>query len=306
MALDLTDYFSLDKPFEQAAFDYTLRHPHQMNLNMRRLMYNPLVDEDVKNRLKYFFSAEYIPVEEYEGFQSIIHTAHLQYKRRLAAAQEADIINAQIRYYQEVTDRLRNFIKEEHRLPSWTTRSVKELSLYDEIALIMSNDPINDFPQIAPFREALQLVYDKVQVQYYQDVTKQLSQFIATENRRPKWNTLNPEERALYNEIEHMIHNEQATRSPQLVSSRKALQAVYEAAPAPTILSLEQTVVLFEQFVKTTHRRYPHSLSDQPEAGEIAFEQEETLWDSLDYWRIHKEAAIHPQLVRIINLYPNK
>ncbi len=236
MALDLTDYFSLDKPFEKAAFEYTVRHPHQMNLNMRRLMYNPLVDESIKNRLRYFLEAEFIPLEEYEGFRVAIHTAHLQYTQRLAAAQESEVITAQIRYYQDVTDRVRNFVAQPpHRRPKWNTLNAEEFALNDEVEWIMSHDHLNKFPQILPFRQALQTVYD--------------------------------------------------------------------AAPTPTILSLDETIALFEKFVKTTHRRYPNSLRDTLQEGEIAFEQEETLWDSLEYWRIQNESAIRSKLVKIINQY---
>lgn len=238
MALDLTDYFSLDKPFEDAAFDYTIRHPHQMNLNMRRLIYNPLVDDALKNRLKYFLESQYIPPAEYQSFKMAIHTAHMQYKRRLEAAQESDLIKAQIEYYQDVTTRLSDFIVQTGRRPKWNTRSAKEFDLNDEIEWIMFNDHINKFPQILPFSEAL--------------------------------------------------------------------QTLYEQAPTPTILSLEQTIALYEEFVKTTHRRYPHVLKDRPQKGEIAFEQEETLWDSLEYWRIENESVIHPHLVRILNQYPNE
>ena len=236
MALDLTDYFSLDKPFEEAAFSYTIRHPHQMNLNMRRLMYNPLVDDSAKNSLRYFLESEYIPLQEHQAFRAAIQTAHLQYKTRLNAAQEADVIKAQINYYQEVTTRLRNFIAKEHRRPKWNTHSTKEAELNEELEWIMFNDHLNKFPQILPFRQTLQTVYTQ--------------------------------------------------------------------APTPTLLSLDETVALFEEFVKTTHRPYPSSLRDKNTKGQVPFKQEETLWDSLEYWRIKNESAIHPLLAQILKKYP--
>ena len=235
MALDLTDYFTLDKSFENAAFDYTIRHPHQMNLNMRRLMYNPLVDPAVKNRLKYFFQAHYIPLESYPSFRTAIRTAYLQYNQRIAVAQGSDIIIAQIRYYKDLTNQLSDFIVKNDRLPKWNTRSTKEADLFDELEWIFMNDRINQFPQIQPFREAL--------------------------------------------------------------------QAVYDSAPAPTILSMDETIALFEEFVKTTHRRYPNSLRDKLKKGQIPFEQEELLWDSLEHWRIESESTIRPALTGIINRY---
>ena len=237
MALDLTDYFSLGKPFEEAAFDYTLRHPHQMNLNLRRLMYNPLVDDSVKNRLKYFLEATELVPEEYDSFRSAIRTAHLQYKERKNAAQLSDVIQAQ--------------------------------------------------------------------VAYYKDLTKRLDDFIVLHNgHQPKWNTQDIQERNLFNEYEALTRNDFINQFHPIISLRKQLQVIWDTAQEPTLLSMQDTLKLFEEFVKTTHRRYPAPLMQPLAPGEISFEQEELLWDSLDFWRIHSETAIRPELIRIINQYP--
>lgn len=238
MALDLTDYFSLDKPFEEAAFDYTLRHPHQMNLNMRRLMYNPLVDEAVKNRLKYFLTESSLVPEEYEQFRVAIRTAHLQYQQRLSAAKYSDIIQAQVNYYENLGKRLDDFI-------------------------VLNN------------------------------------------GFQPKWNSANPTEQALFEEYKTLEQYDFINQFNPVLSYRKKLQVIWETAQAPRLLSKEETISLYETFVKTTHRRYPHSLRDGAEKGEIAFEQEELLWDSLDYWRIQEESSIRPDLSRILNKYPH-
>ncbi len=237
MALDLTDYFSLDKPFEEAAFDYTLRHPHQMNLNLRRLMYNPLVDDGVKNRLKYFLEESSIGPEKYDSFRAAIRTAHLQYKERKQAAQLSDIIQAQVDYYKDLANRLDNFI-------------------------------------------------------------------VLHEGRQPKWNTQDMQEQNLFNEFEELQHSDFVNQFHPIIPLRQQLQVIWDAAKAPTILPMQETVKLYEKFVKTTHRRYPSPLMQPLDPGEIPFEQEELLWDSLSYWRIHNEATIHPQLVKIINQYP--
>ena len=237
MALDLSDYFSLDKPFEEAAFNYTLRHPHQMNLNLRRLMYNPLVDDGVKNRLKYFLEAPELAPEEQNAFRAAIRTAHLQYKERKNAAQLSQIIQAQVAYYKDLAARLDKFI-------------------------VLHN------------------------------------------GRQPKWNTKDLQEQNLFNEFEELTRNDFVNQFHPIIPLRKHLQVIWDTAKGPTTLSMQDTLNLFEEFVKTTHRRYPAPLLQPLDPGEIPFEQEELLWDSLNFWRIHSEAAIHPELVRIINQYP--
>lgn len=237
MALDLTDYFSLDKPFEEAAFDYTVRHPHQMNLNLRRLMYNPLVGDGVKNRIKFFLEEPELIPEQYNAFRTAIRTAHLQYKERKEAAQLSDVIQAQADYYRDLANRLDNFI-------------------------VLHN------------------------------------------GRQPKWNTKDLQEQNLFNEFEELTRNDFVNQFHPIIALRKRLQVIWDTAKGPETLSLQDTIKLFEEFVKATHRRYPAALMQPLEAGEIPFEQEELLWDSLNFWRVHNEAAIRPELVRIINQYP--
>lgn len=236
MALDLTDYFCLDKSFEDAAFDYTRRHPHQMNLNLRRLMYNPLVDPAVKTRLKYFLEESSLLPEEYDLFRAAIRTAHLQYQQRLSTAKYSDIIQKQ--------------------------------------------------------------------VAYYEDFAKRLDKFIVLNNGvRPKWNSANPEEQQLFDEYGTLAQYDFANQFNPILTYRKQLRIIWETASAPKVLSQEQTIALYEDFVKTTHRIYPHTLRNVPAEQDVPFAQEELLWDSLDYWRTENEAAIQPYLIRIVNTY---
>lgn len=162
MVLDLTDYFSLDKSFESAAFDYTIRHPHRMNLNMRRLMYNPLVDEGIKNRLRFFLESDYIQPTAYPQFRMVIRAAHLQYQLRLSSAKNSEIIQAQEKYLQDITDRLSDFIVKNNRLPKWNTRSNIERELFDELDWIFNHQALNDFEPLAKYNEALQTLAESV------------------------------------------------------------------------------------------------------------------------------------------------
>ena len=238
MAKDLTDYFCLDKSFEEAAFEYTLRHPHQMNLNLRRLMHNPLVDDALKQDVKHFLEVRYIAPEQYDSFRAVIHAAHVQYQERLSAAKFSDIIQAQVAYYEDFAMRLDEAIRENggYQL-KWNTSNQHHQDLLEEFQWIERYDPMNQF---------------------------------------------NP-----------------------LISYRKQIQVIWNNAHKPLTLSLEKTLALYETFVKTTLRPYPQTLTEQTptEPGFIPFEQEELLWDSLEYWRVEDEKNIFPQLVKIRHQY---
>ena len=113
-----------------------------------------------------------------------------------------------------------------------------------------------------------------------------MGDFIAAHNgRRPKWNTADPKEMALFDEIEWVqIHLENNAFEP-LLSYQNALNIVWENA-APTYLSREKTLELYDAFVKETGLFYPRSMRDKSKPGEARFEWEEELWDNLSYWRV--------------------
>lgn len=232
--LDLTEYFSLDKSVEISAFNYTLRHPHQQTLMMRRLLNNPLVDEEVKQPLRAFLSKSKIKPAEFPAFQEAIANVYSQYYERIAAVKESDVIQTQAQYYAKLIDRL--------------------------------------------------------------------GDFIASHNgRRPKWNTADPREYQLFDEIEWVQQNESRNQFDPLLSYYKALNMVWDSA-APVYLSQEETIALFDEFVKTTRRIYPRSLRDKPKPDEVLFPREEELWDNLSYWRV-KDGSIFPKLSAIYTKY---
>ncbi len=237
MALDLTDYFCLDKSFEEAAFDYTVRHPHQMNLNLRRLMYNPLVDQEVKTRLKHFLNANSLnTLEEYGAFRAVIKEAHNQYQSRLSAAKFSEIIQLQTVYYEAFAMRLDEFIRHNGGyLPKWNTRDKLEQELWEEYQWIMQHDEINNY---------------------------------------------NP-----------------------LISYRKQIQVIWDSAQQPPVLSKADTLALFARFVKQTERDYPEILHSDAfsKKGFVPFEDEELLWDSLQYWRQKDESGMFQEIMRIRN-----
>lgn len=235
--LDLAEYFSLDKPVALAAFNYTLRHPHQQTLMMRRLLNNPLVDEEVKKPLLEFLSKSKIKPEEFPAFQTAISNVYQQYQDRIAAATESEIVQTQVNYYAQLLDRLGDFIASSpnNRRPKWNTANPKEMNLLDEIEWVQQNEPRNQFDPLLPYQKALRLVWDSA---------------------------------------------------------------------APTYLTQEETLKLYEEFVKETGLFYPRSLRDKLKPGETLFKQEEELWDNLSYWRVKDPHVVsYAMLDRIYHKY---
>ena len=70
------------------------------------------------------------------------------------------------------------------------------------------------------------------------------------------------------------------------------------------ILSAEDTFALFEEFHKQTGLPYPQTLSRSKENAPYYFKDEETLWDSLFFWRITKgENFVQSHLDAILRKY---
>ncbi len=235
MQRDLSEYFCFNKPFAVCAFSYTVRHPHQQILMMRRLLNNPLVDEDVKARVRTFLAKPQITLEDSPQFVDAINQLYNQYHRRMLAAQESEVIQMQVAYYTKLIDRLGDFIAKHERIPKWNTTDPQEAQLFDELEWVELQQQNNTFEPIASYQQTIEL-------------TLQMA--------------------------------------------------------APAYLTQDETVALFEQFVKETHRIYPRSLRDKGAAGQIPFAREEELWDNLSYWRI-QDASINQRLADVYQKYPN-
>ncbi len=234
MNKDLSDYFCLNKPFHLCAFNYTVRHPRQQILMMRRLLNNPLVDENAKMRVRAFLAKPQITLEDSPAFLEAIDQLYTQYHQRLLVARESEIIQMQIAYYAKLLDRLNAFLVRKERIPKWNTTDPEEKLLFDELEWVKLNQDRNTFEPIASYQQA----------------------------------------------IESTLRN-----------------------AAPVYLTQEETVALFDEFVKVTHRIYPRSLRDLPNEGDIPFAQEEELWDNLSYWRI-RDSSINGKLAEVYKKYP--
>ncbi len=163
---DLTEYFGLEKNFEITAFNYTLRHPHQQVLMMRRLLNNPLVDEATKQTVRAFLNKPRITPEEFPAFQNAIAALQDQYTQRMLAAQESDIIQTQVAYYAKLVDRLGDFIAQYGRIPKWNTTNPVEIQLFDEIEWVHENEWRNQFEPALSYQHALNLVLKNAQPSY--------------------------------------------------------------------------------------------------------------------------------------------
>lgn len=108
-----------------------------------------------------------------------------------------------------------------------------------------------------------------------------LEDFIQQNGRRPKWNSADPNEQRLEQNIRWALMRPDGTmHMAQLDAEMQQIQQLWQST-APTFWTFEQTAIAFENFVKTTGQLYPNSLRENPQASQ----EEADLFDNLFYWR---------------------
>lgn len=157
MALDLTDYFCLDKKFEEAAFDYTIRHPHQMILNMRRLIQNPLIDQKAKDTIKSFLHQNTIAPEDYDAFRDAISIIHQQYVTRVETAKNSDNVQAFVHYLDDLNNRFIQFVYKNNRAPKHNTTDEAEQSLVNEVEWALAHKETLNFAPVSSYWKMLNI-----------------------------------------------------------------------------------------------------------------------------------------------------
>ncbi len=226
--VELSDYYTLDKTFEEAAFNYTLRHPHKRTLQLRRFMLNPFIDPRFKDPITSMLAAPKIHPLEEEVFKQALANLHQEYQRLQTGAADAPGIQQQVAYYDQLIDKVETF----------------------------ANSPLG--------------------------------------GRAPKWNTRNPSEKELYNEVDQALYNISDYALPVLKSKKEELKLVM-AKYSLKQRSRQETLYAYENFVKTTGLMYPRALTD----SRTVLEGEEQLYDDLMYWRIRDEASMGTKIREI-------
>ncbi len=159
--LELADYYTLSKPFVEAAFSYTVRHPHKRTLHLRRLMVNPFIDAKFKQPVTYFLAAPKIHPLEYETFKEALANLYQEYKRIEQQSLQAPGIQAQQAFYDNLIDRVETFVAVEGRLPKWNTRSSAEKELYNQVDFALNNAPDFSIPALVASKNQLHMVMAK-------------------------------------------------------------------------------------------------------------------------------------------------
>ena len=230
--VELSDYYTLGKSFEEAAFNYTVRNPHKRTLQLRRFMLNPFIDPKFKEPITAMLAAPKIHPLEYEMFKQALSNIYQEYQRLQTGASDAVGIQQQIAYYDQLIDKVEAFV----------------------------NHP--------------------------------------TGGRAPKWNTRNPKEQELYNEVDQALHNIHDFDLPLLKNKKEELKLVM-AKYTPKHRSRQETLFAYENFVKTTGLMYPRTVMD----NRNVLEEEENLYDDLMYWRLRDETSVANQIREIQNRY---
>lgn len=206
-ALELSDYYTLDKSFEDAAFSYTVRHPHKRTLQLRRFMLNPFINEELKKPITNFLAAREIQPAQYEAFKTALTNLHQAYSQLQTQALSAPGIQAQQEYYANLIDRVEAFVTQNGRLPKWNTRSQQEREFCNEIGNALSNDTLS-IPVLEASQNGLKMILAKYATKHRsrQETLAAFEAFVKTTGLmypRPvtESNTVLKEEELLYDDL---------------------------------------------------------------------------------------------------------
>ena len=155
MVQEISQYYSLEMPYEEAAYNYTLRHPYKRNLQTMRLLHNRFIDESIRARVQKFIEAPSIPFEQTEDFKKALHDLHQAYKQLLTQTASTPAVRDQIAYFENTLKDLRSFIEKNNRLPKWNTRSNAERDLYNCMEYLLLSEKQSNFPPFTKYYEQL-------------------------------------------------------------------------------------------------------------------------------------------------------
>ncbi len=140
MVRDLSDYFTLDKPFEEAALSYMIRNPHKRTLRTVRLLHNPFIADSFKTPIKRALGKTSLTVQEQESLKEALKALNEEYRRILTQVKQehkelvdkallSDVMQNKLREYEKTFDELETFVAVNGHLPQWQSRSSAERAL---------------------------------------------------------------------------------------------------------------------------------------------------------------------------------
>lgn len=205
---DLGHLAVLDAPdaFATSAAGYLVRHPHKINLKWRRLMTHPAVSQQTQEAMQAFINKNSISMTDFEELHALLKDAYVQHATALTALRQAPEIQGSIEVYEEYLTKLKTFIAQNGRLPSWNTADPAEQAFSQELAVLTLSDdhmfgPLKD---LAAETRALLARYTPAPVPF-EETLPRLQAFCEKHHRLPNAYPANPnvsaEEAELYNQF---------------------------------------------------------------------------------------------------------
>ncbi len=145
---DLTDYYALDGNPVQAAYNYSLRHPHKPNLWMRRLMRNPLVGKKLQQQAGALLNKDYSTPQEQQNLLTTLQYMQSEYETGLRTIYASESICSKIAFYRQTTQALSDFIAANGRRPKHNTADPAEKKLMQDIEFALT---VTEPAQAEPF-----------------------------------------------------------------------------------------------------------------------------------------------------------
>lgn len=226
---DLTDYYVLDGNPVQAAYNYSLRHPHKPNLWMRRLMRSPLIDKSLQQQAGALLHKDYSTEKERQNLLTTLRYMQSEYEISLRAIYASEGVYSKLAFYRQTTQALADFIAAHGRRPKRNTADEKEFELLRDIGFALE---VTTAAQEEPFAGELKKLRDlwDANEPTFWSLDKTLSvleRFLQkTGPRFPRSLKENPnlpdQEVALYDNLEYWLH-----KQPILHSTIISLQNKY-------------------------------------------------------------------------------
>ena len=288
MEIEIADYYGLTADPVQSSYDFLLRHPHKPTLHLRRLLRNPLIDPALQEELCRFLEMSRISEKDKPHLLELLKQAESQYQERLLTAQQTGDAIQQIRekFYRQTTQDLQHFVDEHNRLPKENSQDAVERQLHNDASYLRYHrDELSSTPQIQQEYQDLKAVWTngeiKVDLIFYQATQQSLHQFIDTHKRRPKWNTLDPEEFQLYQDILLVrARRDYAAIHPELQEVFMDIENMWNSH-VPQVWPYEEMLRRYEQHgIETGKWGLPEDLRQNPNLTPEEIE----FYDNVSYY----------------------
>ena len=207
---DLSDYYSIpvefvttlelrfispknpEEVFANSVVNYMTRHPHKMNLKLREIMKNPLLDGELlgdrplKEVLHEYISRP-LTVQRQEEFSVFLKEAYKKHTKSLTLARKE--AEATVAIYKDLLIRLQDFVARHGRVPAWSRGEEQERRLYNRLSIIMNHSTFNNFSAVLPYKQQIQAILEAYPKKYISldETTDRLIAYVEQHGKMPKY-----------------------------------------------------------------------------------------------------------------------